>query len=848
MRPARECSLRDARPPILPERCAGWVSGAILTRQVPDMNTLAILARPIRTPVRVIALLWLGLVATTVPATAQDRFGQAVAVTPRGRVVVVKPAFGRGPAALFVFERAADGSWTMTDELRSEGTAERGENFQPSLALADGDVLVASADPGSRVGAYAFAPAGDGGWEAAPSIRLAPDEPGEGPSTIDLQTVMQILQPPPRVVAADGRDVLIGVPQGAQGRAPVRAFRREADGGWTDDGALQAEDIGRTDRFGAALAVRDGVAAVGAPGHGDGGAVYLFARAPAGGWGHVATLVDAELGRGAGLGSALAFTPAGELVAGAPSAHGSSGAVVVFSPSAGAWSPALLTPAAENTGQAFGAAVAATGGELWVGVPGSDQGRGRVDRFLLAESGGWAPAAAVASPDLEPRSFFGAAIAVGQGETGPAVVGIPGANGANGAAAVYVRAGGRWGAPTWVTAGTELDAVTGGEVRCEDDAAAGFACRDVDLEAYMPTTAIGGGPAERVSDAWGWTDPDTGREYGLIGRTGGAAFVDVTDASHPVYLGYVPANPSGARDLKVYRNYLFFTGDGAGNHGLVVFDLARLRDVSDPPVTFEPDTRFMGIASAHNLIIDRQAGFAYTVGTSGEGQTCGGGLVMIDIHEPLAPEFAGCFTDTEGLIYPGRTHDAQCVIYEGPDEDYRGRELCFASNETALRIVDVTDKQSPHPISAASYPGVAYVHQGWLTEDQRYFYLDDELDELVGTTDRTRTLVWDVSDLDDPVIAAELLGPNRSTDHNLYIKGDRMYQANYQAGFRVLDISDPESPREVGFFDTTPYGVDPPGFNGAWTAFPFFDSGTVLVTSMHEGVFLLRPRREELVP
>ena len=97
-------------------------------------------------------------------------------------------------------------------------------------------------------------------------------------------------------------------------------------------------------------------------------------------------------------------------------------------------------------------------------------------------------------------------------------------------------------------------------------------------------------------------------------------------------------------------------------------------------------------------------------------------------------------------------------------------------------------------------------------------------------------------------MVAEYLGPNNATDHNLYVKGDRMYQANYQAGFRVLDIGDPENPREVGFFDTTPYGADPPGFNGAWTAFPWFDSETVLVTSMLEGVFLLKPRRTELVP
>ncbi len=151
---------------------------------------------------------------------------------------------------------------------------------------------------------------------------------------------------------------------------------------------------------------------------------------------------------------------------------------------------------------------------------------------------------------------------------------------------------------------------------------------------------------------------------------------------------------------------------------------------------------------------------------------------MIDIRDPVNPTFAGCYTDTEGLIWPGRTHDGQCVEYHGPDQNFQGRQVCFASNETALRIVDVTDKASPTPIAAAAYPGMAYVHQGWLTDDQRYFYMDDELDELTGRAATTRTLVWDVAELDDPVMVAEYFGPTRATDHNLYIKGDRMYLAN----------------------------------------------------------------------
>src|SRR5690606_15096775 len=136
----------------------------------------------------------------------------------------------------------------------------------------------------------------------------------------------------------------------------------------------------------------------------------------------------------------------------------------------------------------------------------------------------------------------------------------------------------------------------------------------------------------------------------------------------------------------------------------------------------------------------------------------------------------------------GGTHDAQCVIYRGPDARYHGRELCIGSNESEINIADVTDKANPKLIGRNSYPNVAYAHQGWFDDEQRYFYMNDEIDELQGTVEGTRTIVWDLSQLDDPVVAHMYYGPVKSSDHNLLIVGDRMYQANYGSGLRVIDI------------------------------------------------------------
>lgn len=239
----------------------------------------------------------------------------------------------------------------------------------------------------------------------------------------------------------------------------------------------------------------------------------------------------------------------------------------------------------------------------------------------------------------------------------------------------------------------------------------------------------------------------------------------------------------------------------------------------------------------HNIAINEETGFAYLVGSRDGGETCGGGLHMVDIREPKNPRFAGCFRDEQG------THDVQCLIYRGPDTRYEGRELCLKSNGSQFAISDVTDKENPRALSRASSPGAGYIHQGWVTEDHRYFFQDDEADVIQGSVPTTRTLVWDLSDVEDPVLVTEFMGSMPASAHNLYVRGHLAYQANYRYGLHVLDISDPENPREVGSFDTAPH-LEGPGFSGAWSVYPFFESGTVIVTSLQEGLFLLKPRAQ----
>jgi choice-of-anchor B domain-containing protein len=206
----------------------------------------------------------------------------------------------------------------------------------------------------------------------------------------------------------------------------------------------------------------------------------------------------------------------------------------------------------------------------------------------------------------------------------------------------------------------------------------------------------------------------------------------------------------------------------------------------------------------------------------------------VNIQNPAAPTFAGCYSSD------GYTHDTQCVVYNGPDIEHQGKEICFSSNEDTLTITDVTNKAAPVLLAREPYNGSAYSHQGWLTEDQTYFLLDDELDESGGSF--TATYIWDLTNLDEPVNTGVFNGTTTARDHNQYIKGDYSYQANYRGGLRILDISDIENANlnEVAYFDIYP-SSNTSNFNGAWSNYPYFPSGNVVISGMGEGLVVVRP-------
>jgi len=763
---------------------------------------------------------------TTADSEPESLQGFARAVDVSGETIFIgEPANYHQPGIVYIY--AKDGlSWAEQMRLQAPD-GEIGNNFGFVLS-ADGEQLLVGA-PGANEGngAVYYYASENGVWNEMDILTTNSEESAFGSS-----------------VLLHGDHAYVGAPIYADGRGAVIVYRNNG-GVWDQVTTISNPDTTGSG-FGSTLAFDDEALVIGAPSR-SGGSVFVFEESGSE-WELAASLSSNQADERSMFGSVLNIRD-GKVFVGAPRQNGAAGAVFIFSEDAsGEWAEdGRLSAFDAQNWYMFGGAIEFTDGKAWIGAPSADQGKGAIYQFESDENGNWISSTKLMSDQGEGDLFAGTLAVEGD----VAVAGLTGADYGAGSAAIMERdeSGG------WVTqqivigeGDNVLQPITGGRVECEDGYADIFGCENVDMISFLPISALGGDRGVQLNDMWGWTDEDTGKNYALVGRNNGTSFVDVTDPLNPVYIGDLPMTEGSRanvwRDMKVYSDHVFVVADNAGAHGVQVMDLTRLREFDGEPIIFDEDAIYRNVNSVHNIVINEQTGFAFAVGSSGGGETCGGGLHMINIQEPTNPTFAGCFADpSTGRSGTGYSHDAQCVIYEGPDEEHQGQEVCFGSNETAISIADVTDKENPIALSTGSYPDHAYVHQGWLTEDQRYFFQNDELDEISGNVEQTRTLIWDVSDLDDPLFVDEFFVPNPSSDHNLYIEGNTMYQSNYASGLQVIDITNPEAPQRVGYFDTHPFVEDAPGFPGTWSNFPYFDD-IVLMTSSNEGLFILDANRE----
>jgi choice-of-anchor B domain-containing protein len=354
-----------------------------------------------------------------------------------------------------------------------------------------------------------------------------------------------------------------------------------------------------------------------------------------------------------------------------------------------------------------------------------------------------------------------------------------------------------------------------------------FDAEGITLQSWVPLSEFPG-PPSMANDCWGYVSP-SGREYAILGVRCGFGFVEVTDPNDPKVIGFIDSRCSTWKDVKVLGDRAYGVSDQRG-WGIQVIDLSRL---DEGIVSTVQNKQQGGHSTTHNIAVNPDSGYLYLVG----GNVANGGLVAVDTSNPDDPVFAGSW----GQMY---VHDVQVVTYDsGP---YAGREIAFCLggfnngwSNTGLRIVDVTDKSNMVLIGETTWSNAQYGHQGWLSEDRRYFYIGDELEEINNNVPTT-IHVADVQDLTDPRIIGNFTNNLGSTTHNMYTLNGRLYSANYTSGMRVFDVqTDPANPVEVAYFDTHPENNDE-GFDGAWSVFIYFPSGNILISDTVRGLFVVK--------
>lgn len=353
-----------------------------------------------------------------------------------------------------------------------------------------------------------------------------------------------------------------------------------------------------------------------------------------------------------------------------------------------------------------------------------------------------------------------------------------------------------------------------------------FPRNNMELLAWLPLDKFEG-QHSAGNDIWGYAAP-SGREYAIMGLEKGFGYVEVTDPTNPVIIEVVPGPASTWHDVKVIGDHAY--GVSEAGEGIQVMDLSR---IDDGIVTLVQNIELNGHSTSHNIVSNPDSGFIYLVGAN----IANGGLVALDVTtDPDNPTIVGSWKQ----MY---IHDAQVVSYtEGP---YAGREIAFVfsgfsggSDQTGLRIVDVTDKSNMFTISTALWSRARYAHQGWLSTDKKYIYINDELDEG-HSVNETTTRIFNVEDLESPFFVGTVTTGLPAIDHNLYTTDRLMFQSNYRSGLRVFDITDRTNPYEIAYFDTYPDDNDA-SFNGNWSNYPYLPSGTILISDIERGLFLTR--------
>jgi choice-of-anchor B domain-containing protein len=302
------------------------------------------------------------------------------------------------------------------------------------------------------------------------------------------------------------------------------------------------------------------------------------------------------------------------------------------------------------------------------------------------------------------------------------------------------------------------------------------------------------------SNLWGYTT-QSGHELAILGTQNGTSIIDVTNPALPLEVAFIAGPASAWREMKTHAGYGYIVTEGSGG-GMLIVDLE-----ANPPDSVT--TYKVNFDTAHTIAITD--GVAYIMGARNMGTQVG--TRIVSLANPTSPVELGS-------IPAPYIHDA--VVRN---------DTMWASaiNNDYQAVINVTNKAAPVVVTTWTWPG-CNAHSCDLTTDGRYILTTDE---VTGGD----LHIFDITDLGDIRQVATYTANPAAIIHNVHIRGDLAFISYYTEGLRILDITNPEAPVEVGYYDTFPGASG--GFNGAWGAFPYTPSERIYISDIQSGLFVV---------
>lgn len=357
---------------------------------------------------------------------------------------------------------------------------------------------------------------------------------------------------------------------------------------------------------------------------------------------------------------------------------------------------------------------------------------------------------------------------------------------------------------------------------------AGFDSVNVIFCSQVPINQLGG--SGNGSDCWGYTSP-SGREYAIITCESSCTWVEISNPYNPdvIYTYNRGGTSSLWGDVKVIGTHCYLVGESGGS--MKIFNMAN---IDAGTVSYLGESSSDGTSASHNVASCPEAGLL---------ARCGGGsngLRWYSTGNPSNPTYLGAYND----LY---VHDAQIALYpsDGPDATYRGHIIGFLNGgyngggaSTGITVVDFGTSANFNPggttLDQVTWPGAGYSHQGWADDGFEYYFSNDE------TANHSTHQVIDISDLNNITLVGTFPDNNLgSNNHNNYWRDGLLYAANYTSGVRIFETHFNGTYDEIASFDTY-QSNNSSGYNGAWNVYPFFPSGTFIVSDFQQGLFVLK--------